>query len=128
MVVSVKNRFVFPAKMNTQKELSIVQNTYDLIVWFVPIVKRFPRDYKFTLGDRIQNQMYDILEEMVLARYEKDKLGRLKRINGMLDVLRYQTRLLLDFALIDGKRFYHASELINGIGVELGGWIKHQAN
>ena len=108
------------------KELSIIQKMYDLIMWYIPIINRFPRNHKFTLGDRMQNQLYDILEEMILARYEKKKLERLEKINGMLDVLRYQTKLLLDFELINGKRFYHASELINGVGVELGGWIKQQ--
>ena len=99
---------------------------HDLIIWFVPIINRFPRDHKFILGDRIQNQMYDILEELILARFEKEKLARLEKINGKLDVLRHQTRILLDFKLIDGKRFYHASSLINEIGVELGGWMKQQ--
>ncbi len=109
-----------------QKELSIIQKMYDLIIWFVPLINKFPRDYKFTLGDGIQNQLYDILEEAILAKYEKGKFVRLENINGKLDVLRYQTKLLLDFKLIDGKRFYYASNLINEIGVELGGWIKQQ--
>jgi hypothetical protein len=99
---------------------------HDLIVWFVPIINRFPRDHKFTLGDRLQNRMYDILEELIMARYEKEKASRLERTNAKLDVLRHQTRFLLEFKLIDGRRFYHASELINGVGVELGGWIKQQ--
>ena len=109
-----------------QKELSVIQKMYDLIIWFVPLINKLPRDQKFTLGDRIQNQMYDILEGLVLAKYEKEKLGRLEEINAKLDVLRHQTRLLFDFKVIDGKRFCHASSLINEIGVELGGWIKQQ--
>lgn len=111
-----------------QKELSVIQKMYDLIIWFVPLINKFPRDHKFTLGDRIQNQLYDILEELILAKYEKEKLARLESVNGKLDVLRYQTKLLLDFKLIDGKRFYHASSLINEFGVDLGSWIKQQKN
>ena len=109
-----------------QKELSVIQKMYDLIIWFVPLINKFPRDYKFTLGDRIQNQMYEILEELIVAKYEKEKWMRLEKLNAKLDILRYHTKLLLDFKLIDGKRFYYASILINEIGIELGGWIKHQ--
>lgn len=109
-----------------QQELSVIQKMYDLIIWFVPIVNKFPRDYKFTLGNRIQNQMYEILETLVLAKYEKEKLNRLEIVNSKLDVLRYQTKLLLEFKLIDGKRFFHAAGLINEIGIELGSWVKQQ--
>ena len=109
-----------------EQELTIIQKTHDLIKWFVPIINRFPRSHKFTLGERLQNRLYDLLEDLILARYEKEKLARLEKINGKLDVLRHHSKLLLEFELIDGKRFYHSSELINGIGVELGGWIKQQ--
>lgn len=33
------------------EELPIIQKTYDLIKWYVPILNRLPRDYRFTLGE-----------------------------------------------------------------------------
>lgn len=33
-----------------KSELPIVQKTYDLIKWYVPILNRLPRDHKFGLG------------------------------------------------------------------------------
>jgi hypothetical protein len=50
----------------------------------------------------------------------------LKQLNGKLDILRYQTRLLFDFELISLKRYEYIQEKLQGIGVELGGWIKQQ--
>ena len=47
-------------------------------------------------------------------------------MNSRLDVLRHQTRLLLDFGLIERDRYEYAGKLINGIGADLGGWIKQQ--
>jgi hypothetical protein len=44
------------------KELSVIQKTYDCIKWYVPIIERLPKIHKFTLGDRIINQLYDLLE------------------------------------------------------------------
>ena len=38
------------------KELSVVQKTYDLVKYYVPIIERFPKVHKFTIGDRIINQ------------------------------------------------------------------------
>jgi hypothetical protein len=34
-------------------DLPIIQKTYDLIKWYVPILNRLPRDHKLLLGDRI---------------------------------------------------------------------------
>ncbi len=33
-------------------ELPMIQKTYDLIKWYVPILNRLPRNHKFLLGDR----------------------------------------------------------------------------
>ncbi len=109
-----------------EQELPIIQKTYDLILWYVPLLNRLPRDHKFGLGDRLIAGLYDLLEQLILARYESEKLGRLQSINGKLNVLRYQTRLLLAFDQMDARRFQHVSKLINEIGQNLGQWIKQQ--
>ena len=107
-------------------ELPIIQKTYDLIKWYVPILNRLPKVHKFTLADRMINKLYDLLENLVIARYAQNKLTRLESLNTQLDVLRYQTRLLLDFQLIAVHRYEYAIKLIDEIGIELGGWIKQQ--
>lgn len=107
-------------------ELPIIQKTYDLILWYVPLLNRLPRDHKFNLGDRITIGLYELLEQLILARYESEKLSRLTAINARLNVARYQTRLLLDLKLIDGRRYQHAAGLVNEIGQHLGQWIKQQ--
>ncbi len=43
------------------EELPIIQKTYDLIKWYVPILYRLPKTHKFTLGNRMINQLYDIM-------------------------------------------------------------------
>ncbi len=108
------------------KELSIIQKTYDLIKYYVPIIERFPKVHKFTVGDRIINQLYDLLEGLIKAKYANNKLNLLIHLNVQLDILRHQTRLLLDFQLIALKRYHYISQQIDSIGIELGGWIKNQ--
>ncbi|XWK87994.1 MAG: diversity-generating retroelement protein Avd [Phormidium sp.] len=107
-------------------ELPIIQKTYDLIKWYVPILNRLPRNHKFLLGDRIITGLYDLLEGLILARYAKEKLAQLETLNGKLDILRHQTRLLLDFDLMKVERYEYVGKLLNEIGSELGGWIKQQ--
>lgn len=107
-------------------ELPIIQKTYDLIKWYVPILNKLPRDHRFQLGDRMITALYDLLESLVFARYQRNKLPQLQSINSKLDVLRYQTRLLLDFDLLSHKRYQYVAQRINDIGTDLGGWVKQQ--
>ena len=107
-------------------ELSVIQKTYDFIKWYIPILNRLPHSHKFTLGERIINHLYDLLEGLVNARYSKQKLAQLENLNSKLDLLRYQTRLLYDFELISFKRYEYINEQLKLIGTDLGAWIKQQ--
>ena len=108
-------------------ELPVIQKTYDLIKWYIPILNRLPREHRFTLGNRIGEKLYDLLEGLIQVRYsDQNKLSQLKILNIDLEILRYQTRLLLDFKLISVKRYEYAGKQINSIGYDLGGWIKQQ--
>jgi hypothetical protein len=113
-------------KMAKQEELPIIQKTYDLILWYVPVINRLPREFKFTLGERVATGLYELLDDLIEARYMTKKLARLEAINTSLDRLRFQTRLLRDFKLVDARRYAHASMLINAVGTDLGGWINQQ--
>ena len=106
------------------QELSIIQKTYDLIKYYIPILNNLPRNHKFTLGDRLISRLYNLLENLILAKYARNKRNHLEPINSELNILRYQTRLLLDFELINIQRYEYINKLMDEIGKELGGWIK----
>jgi hypothetical protein len=114
--------------MNYQeKELSIIQKTYDLILWLMPILSRLPRDQRFTLGERISNNLYQLLEGLVEAKYIQDKGTILQTLNPKISVLHYQARLLYDLKLISDKRYEYLCRYLVEIGNELGGWLKAQS-
>ena len=112
--------------MMGNEELPIVQRMYDLIVWYVPVINKFPRSHKYVLGERMQTTLYSVLEGLVVARFRRSKLEILEQLNARLNVLRYQTRLCRQFELIDTRRYEHASRLTDAVGQELGGWIKQR--
>ena len=107
-------------------ELPIIQKTYDFIKWYVPVLNRLPRNYRLGLGMRIINHLYDLLENLIRARFStSEKLELLQSLNIKLDVIRHQTRLLLDFELISSDRYKYINIQINGIGSDLGSWTKN---
>lgn len=97
----------------TANELPVVQRTYDLVLWYVPILNKLPRDHRFNLGDRLISNLYDLLEGLIATRYGRDnKITALERLNLKLELLRYQTRLLADLGLVSADR----REFANYIG------------
>ena len=92
-------------------DLPVVQKTFDLIKWYRPILNRLAKPYKFGLGDRMTHILYDLLENLIIARYSQNKISILESLNAKVDILRHQTRLLLKLSLIKESNYEHASKL-----------------
>ncbi|MEX0877356.1 MAG: diversity-generating retroelement protein Avd [Candidatus Spechtbacterales bacterium] len=108
--------------------LSIFEKTYELILWLYPTVNKFPKSQRFVLGQQIENTILNILQKIIEANQERNKLIHLKQISVELDKLRVLTRLAKDLKFISVKQYQFAAENINEIGKMLGGWIKAQGN
>lgn len=105
---------------------TIIQKVYDLLKNTIPIVNKFPRNHKFMLGDKIQHQLTNLLENTITAYYapRNEKKQLLKNINIQLEILRHYFRLCFDLGLYSSKKYYHFAEAINEIGKIIGGWLK----
>jgi len=54
------------------KESSVtVLKCYDLVLWLARKIEKFPRSYKFTVGDRIMLCSFEVLESLTVASYSK---------------------------------------------------------
>ena len=113
--------------MNIKKsseELVVIQKLYDYLVWVSPIINRLPRDKKYTIGDRLLNRLYDVLEDLIKAKYRsRKKLELLRQANVGLEIVRFYQRLILSDNLWDRKRYQFASKSVNEIGILLGKWV-----
>jgi hypothetical protein len=107
-----------------KEDMVIISKTYDFILDITERVRKFPREYKFVLGERILENIYNILDEMIMAVYQKDKINLLKKINIRIEQLRFQIRLAKDYKIITIKQYEYVSGNLNEIGKMTGGWIK----
>ncbi len=108
-----------------KKEISALTKTYDLIAWMVPTLEKLPKSQRFLLGDRIQAVLLDILEHLIRAAYSKNKESALREANLKLETVRYLVRLTKDLKYLSIKRYEFASRSVDGIGAEIGGWLKY---
>ena len=106
------------------QNLPIFEKTYELILWLYLTVNKFPKSQRFVLGQQIEKTLLEILEGIIQANQEKNKLPYLKKISVELDKLRILIRLSKDLKFISIRQYKLAAEKINEIGKMLGGWIK----
>ena len=89
--------------------------------------EKFPKRVRFTLSSRIDNLALDVLEQIVEARYTKDKSTVLRQANLQLEKLRVLLRISHDERHLDHKGFEHVARNIDEAGRMIGGWIRSRA-
>ena len=112
----------------TQFTPKAVQDCHNLLLWFIPILDHFPRSRRFTLGERLENGLLIILEDLVEAAYSKQKRQALTHANRQLEIVRHLWRLAYELKVISRHRYKHGAELMNELGKQIGGWLRGQDN
>ena len=105
-------------------ELVVITKAYDLVREMTRRVGKFPRDFRFLLGDRILRNVYDVLDLLIEAKYSREKAGFLDRANLILERTRFQARLAHDEKLMSVHQYETASRLLDDVGRLVGGWRK----
>ncbi len=108
------------------KEVNALTKTYDLLLWLIPQLEKFPKSQKFLLGDRIETQLLDIMDLIIHSVYTQIKTSILGVANMKIEKLRYLIRLAMDLKYLSLKRYEYISRCLNEIGKEIGGWIRYQ--
>jgi len=99
-----------------------VQKCYDLVLYLLQRIEKFPRAHKFTVGDRLAAAVLDVLEDLVAAAYSRDKRELLGRANLRLHRVRFLVRLAKDLRALPLGSYEHAAERIDEVGRLVGGW------
>ena len=104
----------------------IITKVYDLLLYLVPQVAKFPRAQRYALGERLEQTGFDVLELLLTAVYAPEKTAILQEANIKLEQTRYYVRFTKDLKLINIHRYEILSKMINDVGIQLGGWLKQQ--
>lgn len=112
--------------MSKEQELIVITKTYDLILWSCNHTSKFPRNHRFVLGERIERNLYGLLETLIQAKYTRHRQRLLEQANLALEVLRFQIRLAKDLQCLKVSSYGFASKAIDDIGRQIGGWLKTQ--
>ena len=95
-----------------------------LLTWTAERVAKFPRDHKFTVGDRLIETCLDVMAHITDAAYRRDKLAALAAASRSLTRARVLARLAAALRCLSGAQHLHFVKESDEVGKMLGGWLK----
>lgn len=107
-------------------ESPLFARLYDFLLWLLPQAAKFPRQYRFTLAERVQRRALELQETLIAAglRRGPERAVRLREADVQLAQLRQALRLCSDLNLLTLAQYEHAARQLAEVGRLLGGWQK----
>ena len=102
----------------------VVQRAYDWTLWVLPKVERFPKSYRFSVGQNLVQHSLDLLTNLVDATYETRNAEPLAHAVRNINRVRFLVRLSKDLKLLTPDSYEFASKGLDEIGRMAGGWRK----
>jgi len=106
--------------------LPIFKDSYNLSFEVYQRIKEFPREYKYTLGQRLKEKISDFLDDIVKANSLENKLENLESAQLKLECLKIHLRLAFDLKIMGKKSFEFVVRKTEIISKQLSGWISYE--
>jgi hypothetical protein len=101
-----------------------VQAAHELLLWLIPQIDKFPRLRRFTVGERLESALLEVLELTVEAAFTHNKRVGLQKANLRLEVAKHLWRLALELQAVALRQYEHGARLMDELGRQLGGWLR----
>ncbi len=110
---------------NGKNDVPLFHITYQLYKLFHQYIKLFPKTEKYTLGERIENLILDLLEIIQKASYspKTNRVIYLEDIDSKIQLLKILIRLTHEVRAIDDKKYLLLQTRLQEMGKMIGGWL-----
>lgn len=110
--------------MAQYRHLPIYRLTYELLQRVMVVSKDFPREYKFTMGQKIKDEVIEMVLLIYRANSSENKLSHIEILLERLQVIELLLRLCHDMKLIPMKSYSSVVEMTESIAKQAQGWKK----
>ncbi len=108
--------------MSRYLHLPVFQKGYELNLEIYRTTHNFPREYKYSLGQKIKEIASELLDLIVLANSEENKGAYFPKIKIRIERLRIQLRVAYDLNVINSKRMEFLNRFLEEISKQVSGW------
>lgn len=108
--------------MSQKNNYPVYVKWIEVVSWLLGRTLRFPKNYRYSLAQKIDNLCLEILELIVQTIYSQSKREPLSKINLKLDVLRSLLQIAFRMKLFGENQYEFISRELMEIGKMVGGW------
>jgi hypothetical protein len=112
---------------NNQLNISLINKLFGLYKNTYQIFKHWPKKERYTLGQKIENLIINLMTETFTINQLPTPLReeKLLRLNSENEVSKLLFRLAYEIKILDSKEYLLLENQSQEIGKMIGGWIKY---
>lgn len=103
--------------------LPIYKATYDVLLRTMHAISHFPREYKYSLGEKIQNEMIELVISIYKANSNHNKREFLSRMQEQIQLIYLLLRISHDMKLMPTEKYAGIVEIIDEVASQAKGWL-----
>ena len=112
--------------MANYTELNVYKTTYGLLFDVLSASKSFHRDFKYTLGENLKNELINAMMQIWRANSTHTKHVNISQARESIEKSRLYLRLLYDLRQINLDTFSKWNTTIQSVSKQLSGWDKSE--
>jgi hypothetical protein len=115
--------------MALYSELPVYKLGYDLLLTIYERTKVFPREHKYSLGERLKNETLELLINIYMANKSKkeERLICIDNARQHLEIVRLLLRVTKDIRVIGIKGYVVLNMQVEELSKQLVSWHKYTA-
>jgi hypothetical protein len=110
--------------MSRYTDLPLYKASYDLMLEVYSFVGDLGREYRYTIGERVKEEVLELFLLLYRANRNRDKFGVLEKARERIETVRLLVRLTKDLKVLGTRRFALLNERIELVSKQLLGWQK----
>lgn len=109
--------------MAQYQHLPIYKKTYDVLLRTMTATKDFPREYKFTLGQKIKDELIELVVMIYRANSVLNKQQHIQAILERIQAIQLMMRLSHDMRILSRGNHAALAEITDGLAKQAQGWL-----
>jgi hypothetical protein len=106
------------------QHLPIYKQTYDVLLRTMVATKNFPREYKFTLGQQLKDELIELVVIIYRANSAINKKQHIEWILERIQAIQLLMRLSHDMKVLPRNHYAALAEMTDTLGRQAQGWLK----
>ena len=110
--------------MAQYEHLPIYKQTYDILLRTMVATKDFPREYKYTLGQKLRDELIELVVMIYRANTTMDKRKHIETILERIQAVQLLMRISHDMKILARSHYAALAQMTDILGRQAQGWLK----